>query len=134
MSKIQLAARIILGLIYFVFGCMGLAMVFGFMKPPDQPMPEAAQAFMTGVFGTGYFMPLLKFTETIGGACLLFGIAAPLALVIIAPVTLHILFFRAFLTPSVSNLLLPLIMAIAQVIAMSGYWKLYQPLLSKGKI
>ena len=35
-TKIQLAARIILGLIYFVFGGMGLAIAFGLMKMPDR--------------------------------------------------------------------------------------------------
>lgn len=131
MSKIQLGTRIILGLIYFVFGLMGLAMVFGFMKMPEPNLPEAAMKFNEGIFGSGYFLPLLKFTEVIGGACVLFGIAAPAALVILAPVTLNIFLFHAFLTPGVGNLVLPLVMVIAHIIAMSGYWKFYRPLFSK---
>ena len=133
MNKIQLGARIILGLIYFVFGLMGLAMVAGLMHPQIPPMPEAATKFNEGIFGSGYFLPVLKITETMCGFLLLSGIAAPLALVILAPVTLHIFLFHAFLTPGVNELVLPLIMVIAHVLAMSGYWDLYQPLFSKKK-
>jgi putative oxidoreductase len=131
MSKIQLGARIVLGLIYFVFGLMGLAMAVGLMHPQMPPMPEAATRFNEGLFGSGYFLPELKITETTCGFLLLSGIAAPAALVIIAPVTLNIFLFHLFLTPGVKELPLPLLMVIAQVIAMSGYWDVYRPLFSK---
>jgi putative oxidoreductase len=131
MSKVQLAGRIIIGLIYFVFGGMGLAMALGIMHMTPPPMPEAAEGFMKGMMGTGYFFPLLKITETTCGLLILTGIAAPLALIIIAPVTLNIILFHTFLTPSVNELILPGIMVIAQVLAMSGYWNLYRPLMGK---
>ena len=131
MSKIQLVVRIILGLIYFVFGGMGLAIALGLIPMPQEPMPDKAMAFMTGIMGSGYFFPVLKITEVVCGFLLVTGLAAPLALVIIAPVTLHIILFHSFLTPGISNLYLPVGMVVAQVIAMSGYWKLYQPLFSK---
>jgi len=130
-SKIQFGARIVLGLIYFVFGGMGLALALGLMHMPFPPLPEAAEGFMKGIMGTGYFFPMLKLTETTCGFLLLTGIAAPLALVIIAPVTLNIILFHTFLTPGVSNLFLPLLMVIAQILAMGGYWKVYQPLFKK---
>ena len=130
-NKIQFGARIVLGLIYFVFGGMGLGMAFGLWHMPFPPMPEAAEAFMKGLFGTGYFLFLLKITETTCGFLLLRGIAAPLALVIIAPVTLNIFCFHLFLTPGLNELVLPLVMVVAQILAMSGYWKLYQPLFGK---
>ncbi|MGE0267125.1 MAG: acyltransferase [Candidatus Omnitrophota bacterium] len=130
--KIQLGARILLGLIYLVFGGMGLAMALGLMTMPEQPaMPPAAMAFMEGMMGTGYFFPLLKITEVIGGLLLLTGLAAPLSLVILAPVTLHIFLYHAFLTPGVNEMVLPAVMGLLQIIAMSGYWKKYKPLFSK---
>ena len=131
MKKIQLSARILLGLIYFVFGGMGLAIAFGLMKMPESPMPEAAMTFMKGIMATGYFFPLLKITETTCGFLLLFGIAAPVALVIIAPVTVQIIMFHTFLTSGASNLVLPGAMVVLQIVAMSGYWKVYQPLFKK---
>ena len=132
-AKIHAGARILLGLIYFVFGGMGLAIAFGLMKMPDQPaMPEAAATFMKGIMATGYFFPLLKMTETLFGGLLLFGIAAPLALVILAPVTLHIILFHVVLTPgNAGELILPAAMGLLQVIAMSGYWNKYKGLFSK---
>ena len=129
--KIQFGARIILGLIYFVFGSMGLAIAVGLMPMPESPMPEAATAFMKGIMGSGYFFPILKVTEVVCGLLLLTGRAAPLALVVIAPVTLHIILFHAFLTPGVSNLVLPLVMVLAQVVAMSAYWNVYRLLFAK---
>lgn len=130
--KVQLASRIILGLIYAVFGGMGLAIAFGFMAmPQDQVMPQAAMDFMKGIMATGYFFPLLKMTEVICGLMLLAGVAAPLALVVIAPVTLHILLFHGCLTPGLSNLFMPLAMILLQVIAMSGYWAKYSLLFKK---
>ncbi len=131
MTKVQLAARIVLGLIYFVFGGMGLGMALGLVQMNPPPMPDAAQDFMKGMMGTGYFFPLLKITEVACGLLLLIGIAAPLALVIIAPVTLHIFLFHAFLTPGLNNLGLPLVMVAVQILAMSTYWHLYQPLFGK---
>jgi len=128
---IQIGARTILGLIFFLFGGMGLAMVLGIIHMPFPPLPEAAEGFMKGMMGTGYFFPFLKITETTCGFLLLTGIAAPLALVIIAPVTLNILLFHTFLTPGLNNLILPSIMGTAQILAMSGYWSLYQPLFGK---
>ncbi len=133
-SKVQLGARIVLGLIYFVFGGMGLAIAFGLMPMPTQAMPAAAEGFMKGIMVTGYFFPVLKITETTCGFLLLTGIAAPLALVILAPITLHIVLFHTFLTPGAQNLPLPYFMLLAHIVAMTGYWSLYKPLLSKKKI
>ncbi len=131
--KIQLFARMILGLIYFVFGGMGLAIALGLMAmPAEQPMPEAARGFMHGILGAVYFFPLLKVTETVGGLFLLIGRGAPMALVVLAPITLNIFLFHAFLTPGLTNLILPLFMLVAHVTAMGAYAGLYKPLLSKG--
>jgi putative oxidoreductase len=133
-GKIQLIARIILGLIYFVFGGMGLMIALGVMQmPQNQVMPEAAMGFMKGIMGTGYFFPTLKITETLCGLLLLTGIAAPLALVILAPVTLQIIMFHVFLTPDTKELMLPVVMGVTHVLAITGYWDLYKPLFGKKK-
>ena len=61
-NKIQLGARIILGLIFFVFGGMGLGIALGLLHMPFPPLPDAAAGFMKGIMGTGYFFPFLKLT------------------------------------------------------------------------
>lgn len=131
MKIIHTASRILLGLIYFIFGGMGLMIALGLMTPEMPPMTPGAEAFFKGILGSGYFFPLLKSTEVLCGLLLLIDLGAPLALVVIAPVTLHILLFHLFLTPGVENLPLPVAMVALQTVAMLGYMKKYRPLFSK---
>ena len=93
-SKLLLAARILFGLIFVVFGLNGF---FQFIPLP--PLPEKAMAYMGGLGQSGYFFPLLKATEIACGALVLAGLFAPLALVILAPITINILCFHLFLAP-----------------------------------
>ena len=127
--KIPTVARVFLGLIYFVFGLNGF---FYFLKMTPPPMSETAAAFFKGIHGSGYFIPVLSGTQTLGGFLLLTGLAAPLALVILAPVTLQIFLFHYFLTPGLKNLVLPMAMLVLHLTAAVAYWKVYKPLFSKG--
>ncbi len=89
-----LVGRILLGLIYFVFGLNGF---LDFIKMP--PPPPAAGAFFGAMMATGYLLPFVKATEVIGGALLLSGKLVPFALTILAAITLNIVAFHTFLTP-----------------------------------
>jgi len=132
MSKLIFSgARVVLGLIYFIFGGMGLMIALGVITPEMPPMTPGAEAFFKGIIGSGYFFPLLKATETICGLLVLINLGAPLALVILAPITLNIILFHAFLTPGAGNQLLPVVMGLLQVIAMAGFLRKYRPLFSK---
>ncbi|MEZ0391957.1 MAG: DoxX family membrane protein [Pseudobdellovibrionaceae bacterium] len=95
-SKLPLIARILLGLIFFAAGLTGLLN----LVPPPPDLPERLQTFNTGLMASGYFFTLLKLTETICGALLLSGFFVPLALVILAPISLNIFLVHAFLAPS----------------------------------
>lgn len=94
-AKLPLIARILLGLIFFVFGIIGLMNLI----PPPPNLPEKLQAFNTGLMATGYFFQFLKLTEIICGLFLLIGIFVPLSLVILAPIALNIFLVHAFLAP-----------------------------------
>lgn len=94
-AKLPLIARILLGLVFFVFGLIGLLN----LMPPPPDMPEAMQTFNAGLAATKYFFPLLKLTETLCGLMLLTGMFVPLALVVLAPVVLNIILVHAFLGP-----------------------------------
>lgn len=84
-------ARVLLGLMFFVFGLNGF---LNFIPPPkDAPMPE----FAIALFNTGYMFPLIKGTEVLVGALLLANRFVPLALVVIAPVIVNIVAFHVFL-------------------------------------
>lgn len=123
--KGALAGRLLLGLIYFVFGLNGF---LNFLSAP--PMPEAAGAFAGAMGATGYFFPLLKATEVLGGLTLLTGYLAPLGLVVLAPVTIQIFLFHAVLTPGAQNIVLPVVMILLHLSAAHLYRALYMPLLA----
>ena len=94
MAKLVLVARILLGLIFTVFGLNGF---FNFLPPPE--LPEAAQPFMGGLASAGYFFPMLKLVEVVSGIFLLAGVFVPLALVMLAPIVVNIAMFHFFLEP-----------------------------------
>jgi uncharacterized membrane protein YphA (DoxX/SURF4 family) len=89
-----LVARVLLGLVFFVFGLNGF---LNFMPMPQ--MPESAGAFLGALVGTGYLMYAVKVVETVCGALLLAGVCVPLALVLLGPVLVNIVLFHVFLTP-----------------------------------
>lgn len=129
MKKVAFVARLILGLIFFMAGIVGLLQ----LAPPPPDMPEKLKIFMDGIMATTYFFPLLKTTETVCGLLLLTGFAPALALIILAPIMINILCVHAFLTPGLQNLALPLFMLAMQLLAASAYWPVYQPLFRKNK-
>ena len=86
--KVTTISRYLLGLIFFVFGLNGFLQFL-----PAPPLPESALAFIGGLASAPYFFPVLKGTEVITGLLLLTGIAAPVALVILAPISLQIFLF-----------------------------------------
>lgn len=94
-SKATLVVRILMGLIFFAAGLAGLLN----LAPPPADMPENMKTFMAGLMATGYFFTLLKATEVVCGALLLSGFFVPLALVILAPITLNIFMVHAFMDP-----------------------------------
>jgi uncharacterized membrane protein YphA (DoxX/SURF4 family) len=93
-SKLAVAARLLLGLIFSVFGLNGFLHFL-----PQPPMPSAAGAFMGALQATGYMLPLLKATEVVSGILLLSGLLVPLALTLLAPVIVNIVAFHLFLAP-----------------------------------
>jgi hypothetical protein len=94
MSKAITGARIVLGLIFVVFGLNGFLQ---FLPPP--PLEGSAAAFMGALAATGYMFPLIKGTEVVAGALLLGNRYVPLALVLLAPVVVNIVLFHTVLAP-----------------------------------
>ena len=92
MKKATLAARLVLGLIFF-----GSGVAFFLTTPP--PMEGPIAEFFKGMMATRYFFYLLKGTEISGGLLLLSGYFVPLALVVLAPVILNIFLVHAFMLP-----------------------------------
>jgi putative oxidoreductase len=121
-SVAAISARVLLGLIYFVFG---LNFFFHFLPTPPSS-GGVADAFTGGLFQSGYFFPMLKGIEVVLGALLLIGLFVPLALVILMPISINILLFHAFLTPG--NTLMGIVIVLIHVYLAWAYRDYYKPL------
>ncbi|MBL8953121.1 MAG: DoxX family membrane protein [Myxococcaceae bacterium] len=86
--------RTLLGLVFFVFGLNGF---LHFISQP--PPPESAARFFE-LFAGSYLMPFVKGTEVVVGLMLLSNRFVPLALAVLAPITLNIFVVHATLAPS----------------------------------
>jgi len=95
-NKATVAARILLGIVFFGSGVFGLVTRFKF--PPN--LPPNLLTFVQGLTASVYFLPLLKITELVCGLLLLVGWFVPLALVVLAPIIINIFFTHLFLEPS----------------------------------
>ena len=91
-----LIARIILGLIFVVFG-INFFHDFMHVKPPA--MSPAASAFTGGLYGSGYFLQYLKVIEIISGFFLLINRYTAFFLLVLLPIGVNIFLFHAILAP-----------------------------------
>lgn len=115
MDTIKPYVRIVLGLVFLVFGLNGF---FNFL-PMQMDLPEAAVKFTTALAETGYMFKFIKGTEVLCGALLLAGIFVPLALAMITPIILNIVAFHYFLAPQ--GLIVSLIILFIHMICCHGY-------------
>ncbi len=120
---LPIVARVLLGLIYFVFGLNGF---LHFMPLPE--LPPDAGALLQAFGKSGYMFPLVKSTEVIGGALLLSGRFVPLALILLAPVTVHIFAFHAVLAPG--GLGMGILLVVAHVYLGVAHRRAFAPLLT----
>ncbi len=112
-SKLPTVARLFLGLLFTVFGLNGF---LGFLPMPE-PTAEGG-AFLGALAATGYMFPLIKGTEVVAGLLLLSGRFVPLALTLLAPVTVNILAYHVALDPAPG---LPLVIIAAGVYLAYAY-------------
>lgn len=124
---LPIAARILLGLIFFASGVFSLLMLFGLVPPPSTPMPAGATAFNVALAKTGYMMPLMSATDLIAGVLLLSNRFVPLALALLAPIIVNIVAFHAFLAPS--GIGPGVVVAALEVYLAWAYRAVYRPML-----
>ncbi|MHC4261163.1 MAG: DoxX family membrane protein [Planctomycetota bacterium] len=95
MQRWSLLARVLLGLVYFVLGANGF---LDFIPKPDGT--SASRALGDAFDESGYMWSLIEGTEVVGGLLLLTGVATPLGLVVLAPITVNVLLWNLLLDPS----------------------------------
>ena len=94
MKYLSMIFRYLMGIIYVV---CGLNFFFQFIPLP--PPTEEAGAFMGDIAGTGYLFQLIKVLEISVGVAFIANRFVPLALVLIAPITVIIFLVHLMLDP-----------------------------------
>ena len=123
MRKVEVGARVFLGLIFTVFGLNGF---FTFLPIPE---PEGEAGAVLTAFGeTGYLMPLVFLTEAVCGVLLLANRFVALALVLIAPVIVNIVLFHLFVDRA--GLGIALVVVALDVFLAYSHKESFRPILS----
>jgi putative oxidoreductase len=96
MKYVIIIARVLLGLVFVVFGSNAF---LHFMGPPPE-MHGQAGAFMTALMSSGYIYAIAVL-QVLGGLCLLLGARfVPLGLTLLGPVIVNIVLYHVFLDPN----------------------------------
>lgn len=95
MRIVTLIARILLGLMFIVFGLNGF---LGFLNMGPMPTGLAGQ-FMGALIQSHYFW-VVAALQVIGGVLVLVNRYVPLGLVLLGPVIVNILLYHIFLNPA----------------------------------
>lgn len=123
-QKLQLGARLLLGLGFFIFGINGFLQ---FMPTP--PVTAEAGALLGAFAKTGYFFPMVKIIEIIVGVLLLANLFAPLAVVLITPILIGITTIHLFLNSA--GIPMMIVLHVLHGVLVYGYRQYYQGLLTK---
>lgn len=124
MKKVALGARLLLGLIFVVFGLNGFLQFL-----PAPPLPEPAMQFIGALIQSGYLFTLVKALEIIAGLMLLTGFQVPLAQLLLAPIVVNIFLFHFVFTGPLSALAnIPMILVALMIVVAWDRKSNYQPL------
>lgn len=94
MKVLTIITRILLGLVFVVFGSNAF---FHFLPMP--PIPQTLAGDFTKVFlASGYIYAVAGF-QIVGGLLLLIGRFVPLGLTLLAPIIVNILLFHVLMAP-----------------------------------
>jgi putative oxidoreductase len=94
MNISTLIARILLGLLFLVFG------LNGFLHFIPMPPPSGLAGQYMGVLFISHYMVLVFLVQVIGGALLLANRFVPLALLLLGPILVNILLFHSLMAPA----------------------------------
>jgi hypothetical protein len=86
-------ARVLLGLLFFVFG------LNGFLQFIKQPPPSGVALQFLGALAVSREFAVIFAIQIVGGALLLGNRFVPLALTLLAPIIVNIVLFHAFMAP-----------------------------------
>ncbi|MFZ0594409.1 MAG: hypothetical protein WAM39_28400 [Bryobacteraceae bacterium] len=93
MKIVTLIARILLGLVFLVFG------LNGFLNFIPMPPPKGLAGQYLGVLSVSHYMAPIFLLQVIGAVLLLANRFVPLALALLGPVLVNILLFHTLMAP-----------------------------------
>ena len=94
MSKVIIGVRLLLGLMFFVFGLNG---ILHFL--PQPAMPDSDATTLATILMRSHWMTFVALLQVIAGLLLLVGRYVPLGLVLLGPILVNILLFHFLLEP-----------------------------------
>ena len=104
MKILTLVARILLGLIFVVFG------LNGFLNFIKGPMPSGLAGQFIGALVASHYFWVVAALQVAGGALLLVGRFVPLGLVLLGPVIVNIILYHVFM--NLSGIVLPIVVVV----------------------
>ena len=106
----KIAVIIVRTLVGLMFLFSSVVVLFKLFPQPE--LHGQVKVFMLGVTASVYLMPLIKVTELICSIALLINRYVALALVVLFPIMLNIVFYHAFLGPEELPVVVPLLIGI----------------------
>ncbi|MNK98217.1 hypothetical protein D3C87_1185760 [compost metagenome] len=97
---------------------------------PQPPPPDDAMKFLSGLMANPIFFPFMKVIEITFGVLLLANVAVPLALVVLAPITLNIFLYHVVLDPAGAGMAVA--MVAIHVFLGYAYFNNFRPLFKRG--
>lgn len=122
MKIVILACRILLGLVFFVFG---LNVLLHFLK---QPPPTGDALTWIAILSAHHWMNFVGVIMVIAGLLLLVNRFVPLALTLLAPVIVNILLYHALLWPHGAGPAIAVL--VLELVLIAAYFSSFAPLLA----
>ena len=123
-STLYTGSRILLGLIFFVFGLNGFVEIF----PVFDGLNTKALSFMVAIKNV-YLYSFVKSLEVFAGILLLSNQFVFAALVMLAPIVINIFLFHLLLQPS--ELLIAMLVIVLEVILLAFHYEALKPLFKR---
>ena len=118
-------SRMTLGFIYLVFG---LDYFFRFI-PYEPHHTGKVAAFKAGLIGVGYFYPMIKSIQIIGGISLMINRYAPFFAVVVFPISVNVFLYHTILVPS--GWPMGVLLIVPNLFLGYAYWHYYKGMFVK---
>lgn len=123
MKIATIVVRVLLGLMMAFAGA-----VFLFKLGPQPVLTGPMKTFFEGMNASGYLLPVVKAIELVCGLALITGFFAPLATVVLFPITVNIVLVNVFLAPE--QIPMAIAILVANLFLAFVYRKNYESILA----